>query len=726
MEDSIIDPWNPWIGNQGWLQDEAAPPDNGMAADGCRNCRIELLLSGRTCSAPGAICEMFRTLVEASPDVIVCYDVQGRRIYVNPSYEREFGAANQALGKTALTNSRFPLELAARVHEMVGAAFNEGRGRETTLAWADFTGEDQCFHLRVMPQMDQSGRAVGVLGFLRNVSHIQRTERELAEVEGMANLGHWLWRADTGTMTVSAAVCRIFGRPPDWAPGLKDVLRCIVREDRAWIRTALNVAYAAGAPDASFDFKIVVGGRNKDVHSSARICYVDGRPVSLDGVVQDVTQVKGIQEKLHALTYYDRLTQLPNRDLFLDRLRQAVDQSRQRNRQVCVMIVDLDNFGSANEALGYAAGDQILREVAIRLLQCVRAGDTVARLTGDEFGLVLADIPQEADLHIPCRAVLAALDRPYPVEGQEIFLGASIGVAHFPDDGQSVSVLMQHADSAMSHAQDSGRNRYEFYSPELTAQAAERMALVAGLCRAEANGELELYYQPQVELATGRLVGAEALLRWNHPEQGLLSPDRFIRLAEETGLIVGIGEWVFRTACETARAWNVRGQRPLRVAVNLSVRQFQEPGLAEMLEAVLVSTGCSPAWIEVEITESLLLEDSTDVLETLDRFKALGMHIAIDDFGTGYSALGYLIRYPVKTIKIDRSFTRDIGVQRGNTELVRAIISLSKSLDMNVVAEGVEEPWQQEFLCDHGCRLGQGYLFGKPMPREIFEAGLLT
>ncbi|HZW25637.1 MAG TPA: bifunctional diguanylate cyclase/phosphodiesterase, partial [Gallionella sp.] len=352
----------------------------------------------------------------------------------------------------------------------------------------------------------------------------------------------------------------------------------------------------------------------------------------------------------------------------------------------------------------------------------VRGYDTVARLGGDEFAILLPEIRSGDDLGGVADKILQAFSAPFLLEGQEVFVSTSIGIALYPDDGLDADDLLKHADSAMYFAKRSGRSNFRFYSKELTASANERLTLEGDLRRGIARDELELYFQPKVRLADGAVVGSEALLRWHHPQRGTVSPDRFIPIAEDSGLIVEIGAWVLRQGCRAACDWNAPGKPLHKVAINLSARQFQSGNLVKTVRQTLTETGCRPEWIELEITESLLLDEEGEVLEMLEAFREMGITIAIDDFGTGYSALSYLARFPIDTLKIDRSFISRVTEYGHHTELVKAIVSIARCLNQQVVAEGVETAEQAALLQAYGCQMVQGYFYGKPMGRDDFEA----
>jgi len=388
---------------------------------------------------------------------------------------------------------------------------------------------------------------------------------------------------------------------------------------------------------------------------------------------------------------------------------------------VGVMMLDLDRFKVINDTLGHPAGDELLREAAGRLGKCIPGYDTVARLGGDEFAIILSEICSGDDLGRMAGKILEAFNEPFMLEGKEVFVSSSLGISVYPDDSSDADELIKQADAAMYFAKRSGRNNFRFYSRDLTASSGERLMLESELRRALERNELELYYQPKIWLADGVPVGSEALLRWNNPQRGLVLPDQFINIAEDSGLIVGIGEWVLREACRTACSWNGPDKRLHKVAINLSARQFQSGNLLKVVSDALEATGCRPEWIELEITESLLLDEHGDAPEILGALQSLGITIAIDDFGTGYSSLSYLARYPINTLKIDRSFIQTVTTDRFRAELVKAVISIAHSLGQIVVAEGVETDEQVVFLRTHGCQIAQGYLYNRPMTKSASE-----
>jgi diguanylate cyclase (GGDEF)-like protein len=436
-------------------------------------------------------------------------------------------------------------------------------------------------------------------------------------------------------------------------------------------------------------------------------------------------ELQQAKEQLNYLIHNDSLTNLPNRLSLRERFKQIQPTDTDNEQLVTILCLGLDRFNQINENLGHEIGDLLLKAVAERLTACVEAGDTVARLDTDQFAIILATTQHKQEVGNIAQTILESISQTFALAGQEIFITASMGIAIYPRDGQEIEQLLNHANTAMVHAKQQGGDQYQYYTVAYNIGSSDRLALQTTLRYALERGELQLYYQPQVNLQTGQIVGAEALLRWHHPERGLVSPDKFIPLAEETGLIISIGEWVLHTACKQTKAWQNAGFSSLRVAVNLSSRQFSQIDLRHQLVQILMETGLDPKYIELELTESMLVQNTEVAIRRLNALKALGVEIAIDDFGTGYSSLSYLQQFPFDILKIDRCFIRNITENSNNAAITKAIIEMAKSLNLKLIAEGVETEAELSFVCKHKCDGMQGYLFSRPVPAHEFEQ-LLT
>jgi diguanylate cyclase (GGDEF)-like protein/PAS domain S-box-containing protein len=432
----------------------------------------------------------------------------------------------------------------------------------------------------------------------------------------------------------------------------------------------------------------------------------------------DISDRKRAEEQIEFHAFHDVLTQLPNRKLFMDRLSQALTRSRRYGRLLAVMFVDLDHFKTINDTMGHTAGDELLLEMAQRLRECIRDEDTVARLGGDEFTIILADLRYPEDAANVAQKILESVERPMSIGGAPIEISASIGIALFPSDGHDAESLLRNADSAMYRAKEAGRNTYQLCTDEMKRRAVERLSLETRLRRAVHEDQLVLHYQPQISLLTGKVIGVEALVRWDDPERGVVHPSAFIPLAEESRLIVPLGEWVLRTACAQMRVWREHKLDVPYVSVNLSARQFQQHDLVDVVRRTLDETGLEGSALELEVTETTAMQNADVTLEVLHALREIGVGIAIDDFGTGYSSLNYLKRFPITCVKIDRLFVRDIETSDSDAAIVSAVIDISRHLRLRVIAEGVESEQQAAFLRRHRCDAAQGYFFGRPVSAE--------
>jgi diguanylate cyclase (GGDEF)-like protein/PAS domain S-box-containing protein len=432
-------------------------------------------------------------------------------------------------------------------------------------------------------------------------------------------------------------------------------------------------------------------------------------------VFHDVSTARAQSLKLSYLAQHDSLTDLPNRILLNDRLTQAISLANRHRQKLALLFLDLDRFKHINDSLGHAVGDRLLQSVAQRLSACVRSSDTVSRQGGDEFVVLLSELTRAQDATVIADKILLAIATPYLIDQHELHISASIGIVTYPDDGTEAETLMKNADIAMYHAKDAGRNNYQFFKPEMNVHAVERQSLEEGLRHALERQELVLHYQPKINLQTGSIIGAEALVRWRHPKRGVVPPAKFIPIAEECGFIVRIGQWVMHEACCQARIWQEKGLPALRIAVNISAAELRAKDFVAGVRAILTETGLEPHYLELELTETFLMQDSKSTVAVLKDLKDIGVQLAVDDFGTGYSSLSYVKRFPIDTLKIDRSFVRDLVTDDDDASIVSAVISMGKSLHMRVVAEGVETPEQLQFLREHSCPFAQGYYFSPPV-----------
>ena len=461
--------------------------------------------------------------------------------------------------------------------------------------------------------------------------------------------------------------------------------------------------------------------------NAVRISGPEGRPIGRRGTCRDVTDRRKAEERISVLATRDTLTGLPNRLLFNDRLEQGLVNARRSRQSVALMFIDLDRFKNINDSLGHDVGDLLLKEVAVRMQACVRKGDTLSRLGGDEFVVTLEGLQQAEDAAQVARKIINALAQPMQIAGHMLTTSCSLGIAIFPEDAEDSAALMKNADTAMYHAKERGRRNFQFFSREMNLRAVERQSIETALRLALDRDEFELVYQPQIDIASGRMAGMEALIRWRHPERGLLPPAAFIDVAEDTGLVEPIGQWVLRAACMQCKAWIDAGLPAMRVSVNISARQFNQPReFTRSVNKVLAATGLDPGLLELEMTEGVLLHHAEENIQALRRLGKLGLRIAVDDFGTGYSSLSYLKQLPIHSLKIDRSFVRDLDTDNESEIIVNAIIAMGHALKLRITAEGVETPAQLSALKRLGCDEYQGFLFSKPVKAPEFASRFLA
>lgn len=712
--------------------------------------------------------ERFRRLAENAPDVIyryALYPVRGFE-YVSPAataitgYTPEEHYDDPDLGRKLVHPDDAPL--------LERLLRGETEPTSIEIRWVRRDGAVIWTEQRNVLVRDTSGRLVAVEGIARDITERKRAEQELRLLQTITLAVGAAEDLDGALRIVMQRVCEVTGwvlgqawvQGSDgvtlvcsnaWysrAPGLESFRAHSqswqVRQSgngllaRAWrTRAPVWVRDVATEPKfsraehaqgvglhAAMAVPVLVGNdleaviefymsapRLEDEHL---VRTVAGVAAQLGSVIRQ----KRSEARLVYLAHHDLMTDLPNRTLFHDRLQQAIREADRYERLVAVVFLDLDRFKTINDSLGHEIGDRLLRAVAERLSACVRAVDTVARLSGDEFTIVLPDLGHVDDAARVAEKIVEHFRQPFMVSGVELYISASIGITLYPFDDTDTQGLLRNADVAMYRAKAKGRNTYEFYTAEMTVQVQEQLALEGALRRALERNEFVLEYQPVVNVHSGRIVGAEALLRWRHPARGLIPPAQFIPLAEETGLIVPIGAWVLATACAQAAAWRAAGYAPLRLAVNISARQFMQPGLIETVQAALADSGFDGAALELEITESLLMQNVESTLHSLAALHRMGVHLSIDDFGTGYSSLSYLKRFAIDRLKIDRSFVKDIPRDADGAAITNAIIAIAHKLGLEVVAEGVETPEQVAFLCANGCDVMQGFYYSRPLAAD--------
>jgi len=519
------------------------------------------------------------------------------------------------------------------------------------------------------------------------------------------------------TLYESPAAARILGYPPSSLIG-KTPFETVHPKDVARAREAFDALLKGEVAVAP----VVLRFRHADgswIHLEALGNNLLDHP-GVRGIVltsRDVTERRRAEQRAQYLANYDVLTGLPNRFLMQDRLSQAIAHAHRNRLRVALMHIDLDRFKVVNETLGHYVGDALLKQAAERLRRACKGAETVARVGGDEFTIAFPHVTSLQSLSAAAEVMLDDLAKPFPSEGQDLFVSASVGISLYPDDAGSVDELIKHADAAMSTAKHLGRNTFQFFTPGMNQEVQDRMLIEAGLRAAIQRGEFALLFQPKIDLATRRIFGAEALLRWKHPKLGQISPSRFVPVAEEAGLVGQIGEWVLHNACLQIRQWQDAGYR-LQVGVNVSARQFQDYDVAELVRDIMRDTGVIASHLEIELTESAVMSDPKASIVTLERLASLGVQIAIDDFGTGYSSLSYLKRLPLDVLKIDQSFVRDISTDKDDAAITSAIIALTHNLGLRTIAEGVETAEQLAFLEGHGCDEVQGFLFSRPLTPE--------
>jgi diguanylate cyclase (GGDEF)-like protein/PAS domain S-box-containing protein len=545
---------------------------------------------------------------------------------------------------------------------------------------------------------------------------LRRSDERMRMAVEAARIGFWDWDVIKDKQIWSDVCKELLGLRPESAANLQVLMNSVHPDDRKMIGDGFQAAIKEKR-EYGLEFRVIWPDGSVHWQAAKGRAFYDGsgRAIRMSGIAMDITASKVAEEQIQYLAYYDALTGLPNRTLLQDRLARALAVARRQKHKLAILFFDLDRFKDINDSLGHSVGDLLLQEVAERLKKWAREQDTVARLGGDEFLLLLTHVKDVPDAAVAAERLMDAITTEFVIQGHIFNVSCSVGISIFPEHGADPETLIKNADAAMYSAKDNGCDNFRFFTADMNAQILERLTLENRLRLALEKKQLFLVYQPQVDIASGRITGLEALLRWEHPELGLVPPDKFIGIAENSGLILPIGEWVLRTACSQARAWQDQGLPPVTIAVNISVVQFRQDGFCALIRKVLDETGLAPQYLELELTESLLLANADLMLSVVQELKAMGVTLAIDDFGTGYSSFSYLRQFRVSKLKIDRVFVRDVALNSDDAAIAAAIISMAKSLHLKVIAEGVENEAQMSFLRGHQCDEIQGYYFSKPL-----------
>ena len=674
--------------------------------------------------------ERFAKIFHSSPDaIVISHLLEGTYLEANEAwfelcgYSREeiIGKRSLDLGIWQAPEDRAYLLEHMQVHARVRDFEFRLRRKDGSIAEVILAGE--IIELR--------GESC-VLSVMSDVTDRKRAERQLRESERrfadvVEAAGEYVWEADSQGryLYVSPRIEKVLGYAVDKIVG-KTAYDFMPPEEIERVKAWFKLRGDSGEPIRNLEYLSVThdGRRIWQQVSGVPFYAADGRRIGFRGAGLDITERKAAEERIEELATRDLLTQLPNRRLMMDRLSQAILVAQRNQQMIGVLLIDLDRFKVINDSLGYATGDALLKQVAARIVALMPEGDTLARVGGDEFVVVLPTLLAAEDAGAVAQKIILSLGTSFNVDGRTLDTSVSIGISVYPNDAADAATLIRNADMAMSFAKEHRRQSYQYFSPQMNARAVEKLTMGSTLRRAIENEEFELYYHPKFSLADGRLTGVEALIRWHHPQLGLISPAQFIPIAEQTGLIVPLGEWVLKQGCAQARAWRNRDGEPLAMAINLSVGQLNR-GLARTVHNALERAGLEARYLELEVTESMLMAHADDNIEVLRQLSDLGVNIAIDDFGTGYSSLAYLRRFHVDTLKIDQSFVRDVETSLDATAIITAVVALGHSLKLTVVAEGVETAAQQRLLAELDCDECQGFLFCEPLPAAEFAARYL-
>jgi diguanylate cyclase (GGDEF)-like protein/PAS domain S-box-containing protein len=693
--------------------------DNFMRAEKAYQTQAELAESRK----------LLQTIIDTAPTRIFWKDRDSRYLGANPLFARDAGLA---CPEDLIGLDDFQLvwrEQAAQYRADDREVMETGMSK-LSFGERQTTPEGKVIWIKTskVPLRDAKGNTVGVLGIYQDITEEKRTETALLRsqtflerAQAVAKIGSWYLDITHGDLEWSEETYRMFGIPPDQAVTYEDFLAKIHPEDRALVDSAWQAALRGESP-YHVEHRILVGNETCWVEERAELEFdQSGHCIAGIGTVQDITERKQHEERINFLANYDGLTGLPNRLQLDEHLRNALSLARRNRDSLALMFLDLDHFKDINDTLGHRVGDALLVRLAQRLREILRQEDTLARLGGDEFILLLPATDALGATQV-AQKIQQAFAETFFIDPYRLSLSASIGIALYPEDGTDMEALFKNADTAMYRAKQEGRRAFRFFTEEMQAGVLRKLQIINGLRDAERNAELSLMFQPQIALADRTVIGCEALLRWNHRDLGPVPPGEFIPIAEESGLILGIGEWVLRHAARQARIWRDAGLPPLIVSVNLSFGQLRHGDLAELVTRILEEENVPPDWLELELTEGVAMTNPQASIETMELLNQLGVRLAIDDFGTGYSSLSYLKKFRIRKLKIDQTFVRDIGIDPDDRAIVGAIIQMAQRLGLQTVAEGVETAEQLSYLLAQGCTGVQGYLFSRPVPAQQFES----
>jgi len=659
-----------------------------------------------------------RALLSAIPDIIMRVQSNGKVLDMQVgSYVYDMG--EWVTHEDGDAFGFLPQGIYQSVKSVIHAVFAKNEMQLVEFKWSQDSSRERYWEARILPRNPDE-----VLMVVREITNRKKQDKQLrlwAKVFEGSNEAIMITDADLHIVSVNRAYENIMGFTEAEVIGIDTIAEGARLHTHSFFRNLVSVLKEQGHWQGELFNQRKNGEVFPSWYSISLVPNAQGKPENYIAIFNDITEHKNSRAQIEFLAHHDNLTGLPNRVLLNDRLEMAINAAKRQDEKVGVLFLDLDRFKNVNDSLGHTIGDQLLKETAKRLGSTIRTGDTVSRLGGDEFVVLFPKIKDEgtlADLTIKLRDIL---QQPYSVSGISLHITPSIGIAIFPDDGDNVNSLIKNADAAMYLAKEKGRNNYQFYTPLLNSRTLDRLKLESDLRLALDHGGFELHYQPQVFASTEKLWGAEALVRWQHPERGLVSPADFIPLAEETGLIIPLGDWVLAQAARQVTAWRKQGLSNLVIAVNISAVQFRKDDFVDRIKTILKEEGAVAHSIELELTESILMHDMESSIQTLNDLRELGFRIAIDDFGTGFSSLNYLRRLPINVLKIDQSFIREMLVEQASLAIVESIISLAHSLGKETIAEGVETKAELDVLTERGCRLMQGYHFAKPLPASQFE-----